>query len=80
MPALGELAWLSASPRSRFASPMPNQRVARHQRETLQIAIKPRLVVREPYGVRTEALLRLSRRAELASDRVLRKFLPSNAQ
>jgi hypothetical protein len=41
---------------------MPNQRALRDWREALQIAIKPRLVGREPYGVRTEALLRLSRR------------------
>ena len=41
---------------------MPNQRAVRHQREALQIVIKLRLVGREPYGVRTEALLRLSRR------------------
>ena len=41
---------------------MPNQRAVRHWREALQIAIKPRLVGREPYGVRTEAPLRLSRR------------------
>ena len=39
---------------------MPNQRVAWHQREALQIAIKPRLVGRESYGVRAEAPLRLS--------------------
>jgi hypothetical protein len=31
---------------------MSNQRAARHPREALQIAIKPRLVAREPYGVR----------------------------
>ena len=41
---------------------MSNQRAVRHWREALQIAIKPRLVGREPYGVRTEAPLRLSRR------------------
>ena len=51
-----ELAWLSAD------VAMPNQRAVRHWREALQIAIKPRLVGREPYGVRTEAPLRLSRR------------------
>ena len=62
MPALGELARLSASPWSDSAVAMPNQRAVRHQREALQIAIKPRLVGRETYGVRTEALLRLSRR------------------
>ena len=47
---------------ARFAVVMPNQRAVRHRREALQIAIKPRLVGRETYGVRTEALLRLSRR------------------
>ena len=60
----GELAWLSASPWSRFA----NRRCRINgrcgiSREALQIAIKPRLVGREPYGVRTEASLRFSRRA-----------------
>ena len=54
-PALGTLAGSSAVV-------MPNQRAVLHQREALQIAIKPRLVGRETYGVRTEALLRLSRR------------------
>ena len=43
-----ELAWLSASPWSRFAVAMPNQRAVRDWREALQIAIKPRLVGREP--------------------------------
>ena len=44
---------------------MPNQRAVRHRREALQIAIKPRLVGRETYDVRTEALLRLSRRPRI---------------
>ena len=44
---------------------MSNQRAVRHWREALQIAIKPRLVGREPYGVRTEAPLRLSRRPRI---------------
>ena len=50
------------SPSHNSLAAMPNQRAAWHWREALQIAIKPRLVGREPYGVRTEALLWLSRR------------------
>ena len=38
---------------------MPNQRAVQHWREALQIVIKPRLVGREPYGVRSETPLRL---------------------
>ena len=44
MPALGELAWLSASPPGHDSLiAMPNQRVVWHQREALQIVIKLRL-------------------------------------
>jgi hypothetical protein len=41
---------------------MPNHRAVRDWREAWQIAIKPRLVGQDLYGLRTDALLRLSRR------------------
>jgi hypothetical protein len=41
---------------------MPNHRTVRDWREAWQIAIKPRLVGQDLYGLRTDALLRLSRR------------------
>ena len=56
---------------------MSNQRPVRHCRETLQIAVKPRLVGWETWGVRTEAPLRLGGGGKLVLDRVLRKFLPA---
>ena len=62
MPALGNSPGYPQVPGHDSLVAMPNQRAVRHCREALQIAIKPRLVAREPYGVRTEALLRLSRR------------------
>ena len=61
---------------------MPNQRAAvRHWREALQIAIqiaiKPRLVGREPTALEAKRRYGSAATRELLSDGVLRKFLPA---
>ena len=59
---------------------MPNQRAAvRHWREALQIAIKPRLVGREPTALEAKRRYGAAAGRELVSDGVLRKFVPCDA-
>ena len=76
----GNWAWLFASPGHDSLVTMPNQRAVRHWREALQIAIKPRLVGREPTALEAKRRYGSAGGRELVSDRVLRKFLPCDAQ
>jgi hypothetical protein len=74
MPALGIRLVIGES----LVVAMPNQRAAmRHWREALQIAIKPRLVGREPSALEAKRRYVSAGGRELVSDGVLRKFLPA---